>query len=90
MGVVHDVAAPPCNPPLHLLVRVFARGSSSLREEALRESRYKKRHGAWPSEVLGREQVVVAEEAVARVRGAQANVCVDRIHRPPAQTSEMH
>ena len=88
--VVHDVATPPCDPPLHLIIRVCARGPSRLREETLREGRHEKRNGACPSKAIGREQIVVAEEAIARVRGAQANVCVDRIHRPPAQTSEMH
>ena len=90
MGVVHHVAAPPRNPPQALLVRVFAPSSRSVREEALRKSWHEKRHGGWPTEALGREQGVVPEETIASVRGAQTNVRVDRIHRPPVQASKVH
>ena len=90
MGVVHNVAAPPRNPPQALLARVFALNPRSVREEALRKSWHEKRRGARPAEAIGREQGVVPEETVARVRGAQTNVRVDRLHRPPVQASKVH
>ena len=88
--MVHHVAASPRDPPRALLVRVLAPSSRNFREETLRESWHEKRHGARPAEAIGREQGVVPEEPIARVRGAQTNVRVDRIHRPPVQASKVH
>ena len=88
--MVHHVAASPRDPPRALLVRVLAPSSRNFREEALRESWHEERHGARPAEAIGREQGVVPEETIARVRGAQTNVRVDRIHRPPVQASKVH